>query len=152
MSRKRSMRALSPMFVTLPSTRSETRNRLRSHHSRLRFKADLTQGRDDVEEMLGGKLPPILPLHSNSRKQHDRAGLPALSGLVNGFGPTGGVAWAIANIGGKTLHIGIAQPAKSGKTGNKQPGLDEIGPSAFILVAADGIGRASCRERVCQNV
>src|SRR3546814_15850035 len=89
MSRKRSMRALSPMFVTLPSTRSETRNRLRSHHSRLRFKADLTQGRDDVEEMLGGKLPPILPLHSNSRKQHDRAGLPALSGLVNGFGPTG---------------------------------------------------------------
>src|SRR3546814_4252783 len=89
MSRKRSMRALSPMFVTLPSTRSETRNRLRSHHSRLRFKADLTQGRDDVEEMLGGKLPPILPLHSNSRKQHDRAGLPALRGLVNGFGPTG---------------------------------------------------------------
>src|SRR3546814_6129523 len=73
MSRKRSMRALSPMFVTLPFTRSETRNRLRSHHSRLRFKADLTQGRDDVEEMLGGKLPPILPLHSNSRKQHDRA-------------------------------------------------------------------------------
>src|SRR3546814_5972384 len=102
MSRKRSMRALSPMFVTLPSTRSETRNRLRSHHSRLRFKADLTQGRDDVEEMLGGKLPPILPLHSNSRKQHDRAGLPALSGLVNGFGPTGGVAWAIANIGGRS--------------------------------------------------
>src|SRR3546814_12470623 len=90
MSRKRSMRALSPMFVTLPSTWSETRNRLRSHHSRLRFKADLTQGRDDVEEMLGGKLPPILPLHASSRKQHDRAGLPALSGLVNGFGPTGG--------------------------------------------------------------
>src|SRR3546814_16694871 len=126
MSRKRSMRALSPMFVTLPSTRSETRNRLRSHHSRLRFKADLTQGRDDVEEMLGGKLPPILPLHSNRRKQHDRAGLPALSGSVNGFGPTEVVAWAIDNIWDKTLHIGIAQPAQTDKTGNTQKGLDEI--------------------------
>src|SRR3546814_14757825 len=87
--------------------------------------------------MLGGKLPPILPLHSNSRKQHARAGLPALSGLVNGFGPTGGVAWALANIGGKTLHNGIAQPAKYGKTGNQHPGPDQIGARVFILVAAD---------------
>src|SRR3546814_17485848 len=120
MSRKRSMRALSPMFVTLPSTRSETRNRLRSHHSRLRFKADLTQGRDDVEEMLGGTLPPILPLHSNSRKQHDRAGLPALSGLVNGFGPQGGVAWARANTGGQKHHTGLPQPPNSGTKTKEQ--------------------------------
>src|SRR3546814_15780903 len=28
-------------------------------------------------------------------------------------------------------------PAKSGKTGNKHPGLDEIGARVFILVAAD---------------
>src|SRR3546814_15493962 len=127
MSRKRSMRALSPMFVTLPSTWSETRNRLRSHPSRLRFKADLTQGRDDVEELLGGKLPPILPLHSTSRKQHDRAGLPALSGSANCFGPTAGVAWALAHIGGKTLPIGIPQLAKTRKPGNTHPGFPQTG-------------------------
>src|SRR3546814_12788520 len=117
MSRKRSMRALSPMFVTLPSTRSETRNRLRSHHSRLRFKADLTQGRDDVVEMLGGKLPPILPLHSHSRKQPDRAGLPALRGFVKGFGQRGGGVGATDTIGGKTPHRGIATPSNSGTPG-----------------------------------
>src|SRR3546814_15362251 len=70
------------------------------------------------------------------------------------FRSTGGVAWAIANIGGKTLHIGIAQPAKSGKTGNKHPGLDEIGARVFILVAADaasidldpGLRRRECKH------
>src|SRR3546814_3184354 len=46
------------------------------------------------------------------------------------------------------------QPAKSGKTGNKHPGLDEIGARVFILVAADaasidldpGLRRRECKH------